>query len=462
MQHPAQRLHEGQVHRQPRDVTELVGAEPPVCVVVHQLGLPRHQPAQVDAQHGRLTDRKVAPETAPDLDLDPELFTELAPERLLVGLTGLDLAPWELPEARQAGRFGAPRREHRALADQRRPDDPHQPHGRQTRAVHPLLAAQAAQAEALLSEDVLRYYAGGAGEQVSLHEAAGAWSAVRLRPRVLRDVSRIDTSVELFGSRLATPVLVGPTAAHGLAAPEGELATARGTAAAGSLLVLSTRASREIEDVPAGPWWFQAYVMRDREQTLALARRAVSAGAGAIVLTGDVPYLGKRHGKTRLDLLGPPAPGTQQDPSAGLEAIDQLIEATGLPVLVKGVLRGDDAVACLEAGAAGVIVSNHGGRQLDRALPSAHALPEVVAAVGGAAPVLVDGGLRCGLDVLCALALGADAVLLGRPALWALAAGGADGVESCLRAMTDDLAHAMGLAGARSLAEITHDLVHLP
>ena len=328
--------------------------------------------------------------------------------------------------------------------------------------MHPLLSAQLAEAESLLPEDVVRYYAGGAGEQVSLREAANAWSALRLRPRVLRDVSRIDTSLELLGTPLTTPVLVGPTAAHGLAAPEGEAATASGAAAAGSLLVLSTRASREVEDVPAGPWWFQAYVMRDRERTLSLARRAVSAGASAIVLTGDVPYLGRRHGRSRLDLLGPAAPETQQDATAGLEAIGELIEATGLPVLVKGVLRGDDAVACLEAGAAGVVVSNHGGRQLDRALPTAHALPDVVAAVGGSAPILVDGGLRCGLDVLCALALGADAVLLGRPVLWALATGGADGVESCLRSLTDDLAHVMGLVGARSLAEITSDLVHVP
>ncbi|MCW2715719.1 MAG: Hao [Frankiales bacterium] len=328
--------------------------------------------------------------------------------------------------------------------------------------MHPLLSSQLAAARALLPDDVFAYYAGGAGGQVSLHEAPDAWSAVRLRPRVLRDVSRIDTSLELFGTRLETPVLVAPTAAHGLAAPEGEVATASGAAAAGSLLVLSTRSSRDLEDVPAGPWWFQAYVMRDRERTLSLARRAVSAGASAVVLTGDVPYLGQRHGRSRLDLLGPAAPEAGQDPSAGLEAIGQLAEATGLPVLVKGVLRGDDAVACLHAGAAGVVVSNHGGRQLDRAVASAHALPEVVSAVGGQAPVLVDGGLRSGLDILCALALGADAVLLGRPVLWALAAGGADGVESCLRAMTEDLAHVMGLAGARSLSELTPDLVSAP
>ena len=323
--------------------------------------------------------------------------------------------------------------------------------------MHPLLAAHLERARDVLDDDVLRYYGGGAGEQVSLAEAAWRW--VRLRPHVLRDVSGVSTATTLLGTALAAPVLVGPTAAHGLAHPDGEAATARGAAAAGSLLVLSTRATRRLEEVPVGPWWFQAYVMQDRSRTLDLARRAAAAGATGIVLTGDVPWLGARHGATRAQLTAPLEPGEQQDPSAGLEAIGELREA-GLPVLVKGVLRGDDALACLDAGAAGVVVSNHGGRQLDRAVPTASALPEVVAAVAGRAPVLVDGGIRSGLYVLCALALGADAVLLGRPVLWALAAGGADGVERCLRAVAEDLAHVMGLAGARCPAEIVDaDLV---
>lgn len=327
--------------------------------------------------------------------------------------------------------------------------------------MHPVLAAQLEQARQVLPREVYDYYAGGAGEQLSLAEAQDAWRAVRLRPHVLRDVSALSTATTLLGAELAAPVLVGPTAAHGLAHPDGELATARGTAAAGSLLVLSTRSSRPLEEVPAGPWWFQSYVVKDRGRTLDRVHRAAAAGASAVVLTGDVPWLGARHGATRLQLTGPADPDDVQDPSAGLETIGEL-SAAGLPVLVKGVLRGDDALACLDAGAAGVIVSNHGGRQLDRALPTVQALPDVVHAVGGRAPVLVDGGLRSGLDVLCALALGADAVLLGRPVLWALAAGGADGVEQCLRAVADDLAHVMGLAGARSVAELGPDLVSLP
>jgi len=324
--------------------------------------------------------------------------------------------------------------------------------------VHPQLSADHEQARARLSPEAYAYYAGGAGEQQSLTEAHEAWRGVRLRPRVLRDVSAVSTGTKLLGTALATPVLVGPTAAHGLAHPEAEVATAQGAAAAGSLLVLSTRATRRLEDVPAGPWWFQAYVMKERSRTLDLVHRAAAAGASAVVLTGDVPWLGARHGATRAQLTAPLEPGEAQDPSAGLETIGELA-AAGLPVLVKGVLRGDDALACLEAGAAGVVVSNHGGRQLDRALPTTCALPEVVAAVAGRAPVLVDGGIRSGLDVLCALALGADAVLLGRPVLWALAADGSAGVERCLRALTEDLAQVMGLAGARSLAEVTADLV---
>jgi 4-hydroxymandelate oxidase len=339
--------------------------------------------------------------------------------------------------------------------------------------VHPLLSAQEARAAARLPPEVQQYYRAGAGDEVARDEAAAAWRALRLRPRVLRDVSAVDTSLDLLGSRLSTPVLVGPTALHGLAHPDGEVATALGAAAAGSLLVLSTRASRRLEDVPAGPWWFQAYVMRDRGLTRALVQRAAAAGATAVVLTGDTPYLGTRPGAGRLALADDPlvnlaqhlAAGddgrrsAEQDPSAGLEAIGELADAAGLPVLVKAVLRADDARACLDAGAAGVVVSNHGGRQLDRAVPTAAALPEVAQAVGGRGPVLVDGGLRCGLDVLCALALGADAVLLGRPVLWALADDGAAGVQACLSALTAEVAHAMGLVGAARVADLTPDLV---
>ena len=337
----------------------------------------------------------------------------------------------------------------------------------------PLLAEHQAAAAAALPPEVVDYYAGGSGGEVSLDEATAAWSAVRLRPRVLRDVSSVDTSLDLLGTVLRTPVLVAPTALHGLAHADAERGTARGAADAGSLLVLSTRSSTVLEDVPAGPWWMQAYVLRDRGLTRALVQRAAVAGATAVVLTGDTPYVGlkrrtgppPRGAEHLANLAQHRAPGSaagddvEQDPSVGLEAVEELAAASGLPVLVKGVLRGDDAVACLDAGAAGVVVSNHGGRQLDRAVPTARALPEVADAVGGRAPVLVDGGVRSGLDALTALALGADALFVGRPVLWALAAGGADGVRACLDALTADLAHTMALAGAASLAQVTRDLV---
>ena len=345
------------------------------------------------------------------------------------------------------------------------------------RGVLPLLSAHADAAAAVLPAAVHDYYAGGSGQEVSLEEAEHAWRALRLRPRVLRDVGAVDTGCELLGTRLSTPVLVAPSALHGLAHPDAERATARGTADAGSLLVVSTRSSTVLEDIPVGaPWWFQAYVLRDRGLTRALVQRAAAAGATAVVLTGDTPHVGvkKRTGRGDLGLseeqlyvnlaqhLAAGVRGGQvfeQDPTIGLEVITELAETSGLPVLVKGVLRGDDAEACLDAGAAGVVVSNHGGRQLDRAVPTAQALPEVAAAVAGRAPVLVDGGVRSGIDVLTALALGADAVLLGRPVLWALAAGGADAVRDCLSAVTADLAHVMALAGARTLSDVTADLV---
>lgn len=338
--------------------------------------------------------------------------------------------------------------------------------------VHPLLVEQIERAAQVLPAAVREYHATGAGDQTAVDEAS-SWDRWRIRPRVLRDVSTVDTSLDLLGTRLRTPVLPAPTALHALAHPDGEAATARGTAGAGSLLVLSTRSSRRLEEVPTGPWWFQAYVLRDRGVTRSLVQRAAAAGASAVVLTGDTPYLGARPGADRTALAQDPLtnlaqhlePGddgalsTQQDPTADLDCIGQIADAAGLPVLVKGVLRADDAVACVRAGAAGVVVSNHGGRQLDRAVPTSRALPEVVEAVGGQVPVLVDGGIRCGSDVLTALSLGARAVLVGRPVLWALAAGGADGVQACLEALTDDLRHVMGLAGASSLAEVTRDLV---
>jgi 4-hydroxymandelate oxidase len=355
-------------------------------------------------------------------------------------------------------------------------------------------------AAALLPPDVYDYYAGGSGREATLRANVKAWRRRWLLPRVLRDVSVVDTSLALSslalaslplsgagpgdgparagppGAVLRTPIAVAPTAFHGLVHPDGEVATAAGAARAGALFVLSTRCSRRIEEVAAtvagagGAWWFQVYVMRDRALTEGLVRRAVAAGAAALVLTVDAPVLGRKR-RNRGDGLVRPEEffvntGPVPDPGAAEQAMDLTFAdigwlaglGGGVPVLVKGVLRADDAQACVAAGAAGVIVSNHGGRQLDRALPTALALPPVAAALagspGGPAAVLVDGGLRTGGDVLAALASGARAVFLGRPVLWALACGGADGVHDLITSLTSDFAHAMALAGAATLADV--------
>jgi 4-hydroxymandelate oxidase len=271
-----------------------------------------------------------------------------------------------------------------------------------------------------------------------------------------------------------------------VARPEGGAASAAGAPAAGAPYVCSTQATMSVEEVaaaaPDAVRWFQVYVVRDRGWTAELVARAAAAGYRALVLTVDVPLLGNRLRDLRNDFRlptgmapanAPPAGAARQrelavdvlaqagqfDPGLTPETIGWLAERSGLPVVVKGVLRGDDAVACLDAGAAGVVVSNHGGRQLDGVVATADALPEVAAAVGDRAEVYVDGGIRRGTDVLKALALGARAVLVGRPVLWALATGGAPGVQQLLSGLAAELRLAMALCGAVSLADLTPDLI---
>jgi 4-hydroxymandelate oxidase len=341
------------------------------------------------------------------------------------------------------------------------------------------LTAHLEAARRALDPAVWDYYQAGSGDETTLREAEPAWQAYRLRPRVLRDVSSVDIAVELLGSALPSPFLVAPMAFQGLAHPDGECATVLGAGRVGCLPVVSTRASRTLEDIGAaapGPWWFQAYCMRDRGLTEALVQRAAAAGARAVVLTVDTPYVGRKNKVSGVRIAIPDdqylinlerhlVPGAvgreaaEQDPSMTPDVIGRLADVGGVPVVVKGVLRGDEARRCLDAGAAAVIVSNHGGRQLDCAVPSAHALPDVLDAVGGRAPVLVDGGIRSGTDALVALALGADAVLVGRPVLWALAAGGADGVSGVLQELTADLRHVAAMAGATRLGDLDRSMV---
>lgn len=339
-------------------------------------------------------------------------------------------------------------------------------------------------ARAVTEASAFDYVAGGADDEITLAANVSAWDGYRLRPRVLRDVAVVDTTCTVLGQALPFPVLVAPTAYHALMHPDGETATARGVAAAGSVMTLSTTSSRTIEQVaeaaPDGRRWFQLYVHADRELTMSLVARAEAAGYGALVLTVDTPILGRRrrHGEAGFVLPAGVRPANLTgyasdtdsadiagyassafDPSLTPEAIGWLAERTSLPVVVKGVLRGDDAAACAAAGAAAVIVSNHGGRQLDGVVSTAEALPDVVAAVAGGCEVYVDGGIRRGVDVLRALALGARAVFVGRPIVWGLALDGAAGVQAVLEAYRRDVASAFALAGVPSCRDATADLI---
>ncbi len=328
------------------------------------------------------------------------------------------------------------------------------------------------------------YIAGGADDELTLADNVAAWSRLRLRPRVLRDVSVIDTSTTVLGTPVPLPVLVAPVGHQRLAHPDGENETARGAAQTGTVLIASTLATTRLEDIAAastGPRWMQIYVQRDRHSTAALVKRAVAAGYTALVFTVDLPIAGARRRDERNSFTLPPGlsianfessmphvPGSSGlaahvsrdlDPNLTFADIGWLASISGLPVVVKGVLRGDDARACVDAGAAGIVVSNHGGRQLDTAIATADALPEIVATVGADAEVYVDGGIRAGTDVLKALAMGARAVLVGRPVIWGLATGGAAGVAAVLAAYGDEFARAMALCGAAGVTDLTPDLI---
>lgn len=362
------------------------------------------------------------------------------------------------------------------------------PEGDRTGSVPLNLAEYEAAARAGLPRMVYDYYAGGADDELTLRANRDAYRTVALRPRVMVDVSRVDTSVALLGERLAFPVLLAPTAFQKLAHPEGELASVRAAHAAGTLMLsagtLSTTPVEEVARAAPSPLWFQVYVFRDRGLTEALVRRARDAGARALCLTVTFPVAGNRERDARNGFTLPPplemanfrglrqarfpdAGGSglaafvaqQFDPSLTWEAVEWLRASSGLPVMVKGVVTPEDARHAVERGAAAVIVSNHGGRQLDGAEPTLVSLPRVVDAVGGEVPVLVDGGIRRGTDVLKALALGARATLVGRPCLWGLASGGQAGVERVLGILRAELERAMALTGRPTLADLDRSVL---
>jgi 4-hydroxymandelate oxidase len=347
----------------------------------------------------------------------------------------------------------------------------------------PDLAELERRARELLDPRARDYFAGGADDELTVAANPAAWARLRLRPHVLHDVGAVSTSTTVLATPVSLPVLVGPVAYQRLAHPDGELATAAGSAAAGTLMVVSTQATATIEEIaeaaPRAPRWFQLYVYRDRRIATDLVRRAAASGYQAVVMTVDVPVPGNRERDKRNRFQLPPGMGlanltvpedrvdvvniaTHFDPTATLETIGWLAEQARLPVVVKGVLRGDDAVACLDAGAAAIVVSNHGGRQLDGAVATADALPEVVEAVAGRAEVYVDGGIRRGTDVVKALALGARAVLVARPVVWGLATGGAQGVQRVLGGYRDELERDLALCGTPTLEDLTPDLVVAP
>lgn len=329
----------------------------------------------------------------------------------------------------------------------------------------------------LLSAPVYDYYAGGAETETTVREATAAWRAWRLRPRVLRGTTTAALRTELLGSPVRTPIGIAPWAYQAMAHPDGELATARAAAATGALMTVSTSATHSLEEVaavaPQSPKWFQLYRLHSERHTDDLARRAGDAGYRALVMTVDVPLLGRRRRDLRHDFVhragvrmaNRPADGeepTLDGLATGTWTFDEIArfgEVSGLPVVVKGVLRGDDAIRCVQAGAAAVWVTTHGGRQADPAISSAQALPEVVEAVGEEVEVYADGGVRSGSDVLTALALGASAVFLGRPVVWGLATGGEAGVARVLSGLADELEHTMVLCGLDDVRSVPADTV---
>ena len=313
------------------------------------------------------------------------------------------------------------------------------------------------------------YYSGGADDEVTLRAERDAFERLRLVPRVLRGVDRADTSTTVLGTPVQAPIMVAPTGVHGLAHPEGECATARAAGEAGTLMVVSTVSSRSLEDVAAaarGPLWFQLYVYKGaRSFAEELVRRAERAGYGAIVLTVDAPAWGHKERFVRLEHELPPGAGAAsienelgeeaREPAAlTWEDVAWLRSLTGLPIVLKGILHPGDAALAVEHGADGIVVSTHGGRQLDGVPASVEALPGVVEAVAGSAEVYLDGGTRRGTDVLKAIALGARAVFVGRPALWGLAADGPSGARRVLELLWEELERAMVLAGLPDLESI--------
>jgi len=319
-----------------------------------------------------------------------------------------------------------------------------------------------------LDENAWEYFRGGAGDESTMRENIAAFARWKLLPRTLLDVTSIDTSTTVLGTPVSSPILLAPVAMQKLAHPEGEAATARAAARAETIMVLSTSATMRPGEVaqaaPGAPRWFQVYVFRDRGITHSLIDEACAHGYSALVLTVDVPILGRREGALRagfhlpegLEVAGDIFEGL--DPSVSWRDLEWLA-GHGLPIVLKGVLTPGDASVGVEHGAAAIVVSNHGGRQLDGVPASIDALPRVVEAVDGRAEILLDSGVRRGVDVLRAVALGAQAVMIGRPVAYALAVGGEDGVVRVLQLLHDEVELGLRLLGCASIMEVGREHV---
>ncbi|KAJ1793496.1 Hydroxyacid oxidase 1 [Coemansia sp. RSA 2399] len=354
-----------------------------------------------------------------------------------------------------------------------------------------------------LDRNALDYYRSGAQDMLTLRENQRAFDRIVVRPRILRDVSCVDTSTAVLGAAISSPICIAPTAMQRMAHPDGECATARAAARKQTCMVLSSWSTTSVEDVAdcvgnaaAPPRWLQLYIYKDREATRKLIERAQNSGYSAIALTVDTPFLGRRLADMRNRFRLPPHltmanfadkktmaqvssavqplsaaenssglaayVASQIDPTLSWEHVAWVKRVSRLPVLLKGVLTAEDAELAVQAGVDGIIVSNHGGRQIDTAPATIDALEEVCRAVRGRVQVFLDGGIRRGTDVLKALALGATAVFLGRPVLWALNYNGEDGVVEMLDMINEEFRLAMALAGCASVADIKREHVRMP
>jgi isopentenyl diphosphate isomerase/L-lactate dehydrogenase-like FMN-dependent dehydrogenase len=319
------------------------------------------------------------------------------------------------------------------------------------------------------------FFQGGSDDEVTLRECRAAFERIKLRPRVLVDISAIDMRCSVLGTPVSMPLLIAPMASHCVAHPDGECATAQAAGRAGTLMIASTVATRTIEEIAeaaSGPLWFQLYAYPTLKVAEMLVHRSEDAGYRAIVLTVDLPRVGNREKDRRNNITIPPAPYREANfvdvdkvgqawVTLTWDSLAWLRSVTSLPIILKGILTEEDARLAVEHGVDGIVVTNHGGRQLDTAIPGIEALPEIVEAVAGRCEIYFDGGIRRGTDILKALALGARAVLIGRPVLWGLAVNGADGAYSVLELFRKELEMAMALSGRPTLASIDRSLLKM-